>query len=62
MQKLLKPTQVAEILGKAVQTLAAWRCTRAFDLPYRKIGGAVRYVESDVLAFIEKSRSGADGR
>ncbi len=51
--RLLNTAEAATILGTAPQTLVIWRCTKRYPLPYVKIGGSVRYVESDVLAFIE---------
>lgn len=51
----LSPAETAKIVHKSVQTLAEWRCTGRYKLPYRKIGGNVWYLKRDVLAFIEKS-------
>lgn len=48
---LLTPRQVAARLGVAVQTLAKWRCQRAV-IPFKRLGSAVRYLESDVTAYI----------
>lgn len=50
--KLLTPQQTAEILGVTVATLATWRCTKRYPLPYVKTGRLVRYREADVLAYI----------
>jgi len=55
--KLLTRPQAADRLGLQVQTLASW----AMDgrhLPVVKVGRSVRYKESDVDAFIEKSTVG----
>ncbi len=51
--KLLKPTEVAEILGVSVETLNVWRTTKRYPLPYVKSGRLIRYRMSDVEAFIE---------
>ncbi len=51
--KLLTENETAAFLGAAPDTLAVWRCTRRYSLPYIKIGRLVRYRESDVIAFLE---------
>lgn len=53
MGKLLKPKEVAEILGISVETLNVWRCTKRYPLPYVKSGRLIRYRIPDVEAFIE---------
>lgn len=52
--KLLTTDEVADILGVDPHTLAVWRCTGRYDLPYVKTGRLVRYRRPDVDAFIEK--------
>ena len=52
--KLLTPQETAELLHVAVATLAIWRCTKRYPLPYRKHGRKVLYVESDVLKFSQE--------
>jgi predicted DNA-binding transcriptional regulator AlpA len=52
--KLLKPEVVSEMLGITTHTLAIWRCTKRVNLPYAKIGRAVRYRTEDVCAFITR--------
>jgi len=49
---LLTPKAVSHILGVTVGTLAVWRATNRYDLPYVKFGRLVRYREEDVEAFI----------
>ena len=51
--KLLTKEQVSEILGIAVGTLAVWRTTKRYNLPYVKVGRYIRYRMEDVQAFIE---------
>lgn len=53
--KLLKPEQVAEILGVSKQTLAVWRSTKRYPLPYTKSGRLIRYRHEDVMRFIESN-------
>jgi len=57
-QKLLTPDQAAEILGVTSHTLAVWRSTGRYSLPYVKAGRLVRYRETDVQRFIEKRTHG----
>ena len=47
VQKLLTAEQVAELLGVTTHTLAVWRSTGRYNLPYVKSGRLVRYRESD---------------
>ena len=44
----------AEFLGVKPGTLAVWRCTGRYDLPFVKIGSRVFYKRSVLLGFIEK--------
>lgn len=52
LEPLLTPKQVSEYIGVPVNTLAIWRCTGRVNLPYVKIGRAVRYRREDVERFI----------
>ena len=47
----LTPDQAAAILGVKPLTLAVWRSTKRYALPYYKFGRCVRYLMSDLLAF-----------
>jgi len=52
-QDVLKsPEQAAGVLNTSIQTLANWRATGRYALPYVKVGRLVRYRESDLVAFI----------
>lgn len=51
-QILLTPEQTALILNISEGTLSVWRCTGRYDLPFIKIGRAVRYKKSDIDLFI----------
>ena len=59
--KLLKPETVAEMLGVTVPTLAIWRCTKRYPLPYIKVGRSVRYSEDSIREFV-RSRTVAVAR
>jgi hypothetical protein len=52
--KLLTPSQAAEAIGVQPQTLAVWRASKRYPLPYVKSGRLVRYRESDLLEFIRQ--------
>ena len=51
-QQLLTKEDVSRILGVTVGTLAVWRTTKRYNLPYVKSGRLIRYREQDVQAFI----------
>nr|WP_279197190.1 helix-turn-helix domain-containing protein [Ralstonia mannitolilytica] len=53
-ETLLTREQVAAMLGIKTQTLAKWACTHRHNLPFVKVGSAVRYRRNDVEAFIAR--------
>lgn len=56
---LVSATDAAILLGIAPATLAIWRCTRRYPLPYVKIGRCVKYRVSDLEAFVARRTVGA---
>ncbi len=50
--QLFTPIETAKILGVTRQTLAVWRTTQRYPLPYVKTGRLVRYKAADVEQFI----------
>ncbi len=56
MPTLLDPKEAAAILGKSQQTLAWWRCSKRYNLPFLKVGGRVLYDERDLIQFLDKCR------
>lgn len=54
----LTTRQAAEALGVKEQTLHLWRSNNQNDLPYYRVGRAVRYLASDVEAYIARQRVG----
>lgn len=56
----LTPQQTAEILGVKVQTLACWRASLRYDLPWFKSGRRVMYRECDVQTFLEANMHGVN--
>ncbi len=48
--------ETASYLRMQRETLEVWRCTgRNTDLKYTKIGGRIRYLGADILAFLKKT-------
>jgi hypothetical protein len=54
-ENLLDPEQAAKYLGVKPETLAVWRCTKRYDLPYIKVGRCIRYRPADVKAFNDRN-------
>lgn len=52
-ESLLTREQAAEFLGLKAATLATWASTQRYDLPYIKVGRAVRYRMSDLETFLD---------
>ena len=50
------PRKAADFLGISKETLAMWRCTKRYALPYIKVGRLVKYREADLVAFLESRR------
>ncbi len=57
-EQLLTKEEVSSILGVSVGTLAVWRATKRYNLPYVKSGRLVRYRAEDVQAFIASRMQG----
>lgn len=53
LYKLLLPDEAASILGVTSATLAVWRSTGRYPLPYVKSGGKVMYRPEDLENFIK---------
>lgn len=53
LDKLLAAEEVAGILAVKPATLAVWRSTKRYNLPFIKVGRLVRYRWADIMAFIE---------
>lgn len=49
----ISPAELANQIGVSVGTLAVWRCTGRYEIPYIKIGSKVYYRGSDVQKFLE---------
>jgi excisionase family DNA binding protein len=49
---LLTADQVAQMLGVSTDTLATWRSTGRYALPFLRIGARIRYRKQDVTAWL----------
>lgn len=58
-RELLTRKEAAGLLNVQPQTLAKWGSTQRYDLPYIKVGKAVRYRRSDLQKFMERHTVGA---
>lgn len=56
---LLTDEQVAQLLDVSPKTLATWRSTGRYALPFLRIGARIRYRRQDVAAWLESRRHGA---
>lgn len=54
--ELLTPEQAAERMGLRPQTLAVWRTTGRYGLPYIRAGRLIRYKAEDIDAFLNSRR------
>ncbi len=54
----LTPAEVAVELNVTIGTLAVWRTTKRYPLPWYRLGRHVYYSKADVLAFIQSQRHG----
>lgn len=54
-RELLTPLEVSQITGLSIETLAQWRSQKR-EIPYLKIGRAVRYDPVDVQTYLEGCR------
>jgi excisionase family DNA binding protein len=48
LDRLLTPVEAAEFLGIKPQTLATWRVTGRYGIPFIRVGTAVRYRRRDL--------------
>jgi hypothetical protein len=50
----------ADYLGFAEQTLAVWRSTNRYPLPFIRVGRSIRYRLSDLEKFLERGTVGGE--
>lgn len=53
--KLLSRKEAAEFLGCTEGTLATWKCSKRYKLPYVKIGRNIRYRLADLVDFVSNN-------
>lgn len=53
---LLTNKEAAEYLGVASNSLAVWRTTKRYPIPYVKVGRLVKYRLSDLETFLESRK------
>ena len=52
--QLIDVTAAAQLLGVTTGTLAVWRCTGRYNLPFVKVGSRIRYRIADIENFIRE--------
>lgn len=57
---LLTPQETASYLGVTEKTLAVWRCTQRYGIPFIKVGRLVKYRKSALDTFLESRTHGAE--
>ncbi len=53
LSDLLTDEQVGQLVGVSPKTLASWRSSGRYGLPFLKIGSRVRYSRAAVLAWLQ---------
>jgi excisionase family DNA binding protein len=56
---LFTPEQAANYLGLKPQTLANWRMTGRYQLPFLRCGRLIKYRSADLDQWLESRRVGA---
>lgn len=51
----ISPAEAAQVLGVKESTLAVWRSTGRYQLPFSKSGRLIRYRVSDLAEFINRT-------
>lgn len=62
LSQLITEAEAAELLCIKPQTLAAWRCRATQDLPFVRVGRAIRYRLSDVEDWLARRTQTATAR
>lgn len=58
-ERLLTPSETADLLRCKTQTLACWRSCKRYSLPWVKVGRSIRYKAADVERFVAEQTVGA---
>jgi excisionase family DNA binding protein len=62
LPRLKTDAEASEYLGVTTGTLAVWRSTNRYGLPFVKIGALVRYQENDLSEFVARRRRSVSPR
>jgi excisionase family DNA binding protein len=54
---LLTSAEAAAFLGIRKETLAIWRCTKRYNIPFIRCGRLIKYRKSALIAFLESRSS-----
>ncbi len=55
-KKLMNSREAATFLGVRPDTLTVWRCTKAVQIPYIKVGSLVKYRLQDLEDYLNRQR------
>lgn len=55
---LMTPDQAASLLGISPRTLATWRSTGRYSVPYIKVGSKVRYPRKNLIDWLSTQPKG----
>jgi excisionase family DNA binding protein len=58
---LLTTEEAAGYLNTSKATLETWRCTKAVNLPFVRLGRAVRYRRSELDRWLQQNTQNATG-
>jgi excisionase family DNA binding protein len=57
---LFNPKESSEYLGVTEKTLAVWRCTGRYAIPFIKVGRLVKYRKSALDTFLDRRTHGGE--
>ncbi|MER2511027.1 MAG: helix-turn-helix domain-containing protein [Nitrosomonas ureae] len=57
---LFTPIETAEYIGATEKTLAVWRCTGRYAIPFIKVGRLVKYRKSDLDTWLASRTHGVE--
>jgi len=58
---LFSSDDAARYIGVASRTMAVWRCTGRYDIPYIKVGRLAKYRKSALDVYLERHTHGGEG-
>ena len=59
--KFMNQNSAARYLGVEPRTMANWRSSKKYNIPYVKVGSLVKYRQSDLDDFLESRTMGKEG-